>query len=157
MQLKRWIHVVPFASWALLIFVTSCFVIRPAQFFETVHAFTGVDESSMQRFQLFWGISWFTIVKGWHVTEYLIFTMLLAKLIAWWRGSLTRDVICTSMLIAFAFAASDEWHQTFVSDRFGTFQDVAIDGLGVCLAGSILLLRNRNRQATKTYAEAARH
>lgn len=71
MQLKRWIHVVPFASWALLIFVTSCFVIRPAQFFETVHALTGVEESSMQRFQLFWGISWFTIVKGWHVTEYL--------------------------------------------------------------------------------------
>ena len=41
------------------------------------------------------------------------------------------------------FAASDEWHQSFVPDRFGTIQDVLIDGLGICAAGSIMLARQK--------------
>ncbi len=53
------------------------------------------------------------------------------------------------MLLDIAFAASDEWHQTFVPDRFGTVQDVLIDSLGVCAAGSLLLLRLNRKNAKK--------
>ena len=47
------------------------------------------------------------------------------------------------MLLCFLFAISDEWHQTFVPDRYGTVTDVLIDSLGILLAGGWLLRRLR--------------
>jgi VanZ family protein len=38
------------------------------------------------------------------------------------------------MAAAIAYAASDEWHQSFVPGRTATAEDVAIDGIGVALA-----------------------
>ena len=52
----------------------------------------------------------------------------------------SRSIHCV-MLFCFPFAASDEWHQSFVPDRFGTIQVVLIDGLGVCEAGGRMLFK----------------
>jgi VanZ family protein len=95
----------------------------------------------MQRFALFWGLSWFAIVKGWHVTEFFMLTLFTVSAVKWWRNAITDWSIVGSMLPCIAFAASDEWHQSFIPDRFGTLQDVLIDSLGICAAGSFLLLR----------------
>ena len=127
--------------WVAFIFGTSCTVIRPEEFFRLVSAFTGAGRESMQRFAVFWGISWFTIVKGWHFTEFAILTVLAVRTLKWLYGRVTSWLIFVAMLFSMAFAASDEWHQSFVPDRFGTLQDVLIDSLGVCTAGAIMMLR----------------
>ena len=130
-----------------MIFGTSCTVIRPNEFFEIIAGFTGADQESMNRFSLFWGLSWFAIVKGWHFTEFFILTLFTVSAVKWWRNEVTAWSIVGSMVLCIAFAASDEWHQSFIPDRFGTVQDVLIDSLGVCAAGSILLLRLKRKAA----------
>ena len=142
----RWRFAILLCGWFALIFGTSCTVIRPNEFFSLVANFTGFGRDSMERFSLFWGISWFAIVKGWHFAEFAILTFLTATALKKLRGKLTAWTIFGAMLFCIAFAASDEWHQTFVPDRFGTFQDVIIDSLGVCVAGSILLSRLKIRK-----------
>ena len=60
-----------------------------------------------------------------HVSEYLVLVLLLRRGVA----------APMAMLIAVAYAVGDEWHQTFVHGRNGTPRDVAIDGIGIALAG----------------------
>ena len=134
------------ALWVGFIFGTSCTVIRPQEFFELVQRYAIVDEQSMQHFRLFWGLSWFAIVKGWHFTEFVILTFLVAGVQQWWRRSASPSTVVTSMLICITFAASDEWHQSFVPDRFGTVTDVFIDSLGVMSASMYLLIRSRSHR-----------
>jgi hypothetical protein len=131
------------------IFGTSCTVIRPDEFFSLIASLTGAGQESMQQFALFWGVAWFAIVKGWHFLEFAILTFLTAFVVKWWQHGLTVKSIMGSMLFCCLFAASDEWHQSFVPDRFGSFIDVLIDGLGVCAAGSALLivLKRKNAKA----------
>jgi hypothetical protein len=136
--------------WLALIFGTSCTVVRPEEFFRFIATFTGAGRPFMDRFALFWGVSWFAIVKGVHFAEFAILTVLAASALEWWRGRATSSTIGCAMLFGIAFAASDEWHQTFIPDRFGTVQDVLIDSLGVCTAGAILLARLRRKTAAKS-------
>ncbi len=127
----------------MLIFGTSSTVIRPLEFIQLGQSLTGADRDAIERFEVFWAISWFTIVKGWHFTEFAILTFLSVGVLKWWRGSIDSGSIFCAMIFCFVFAASDEWHQSFVPDRFGTIQDVLIDGLGICAAGSIMLARQK--------------
>lgn len=138
---RSWRILIFLTVWAGLIFGTSCTVIRPNEFFELIASTTGADQESMSRFSMFWGAAWFAIVKGWHVTEFAILTLLMVWGLEWWRGHRTVGTIAGGMLLTLAFAASDEWHQSFVPDRFGTIQDVMIDSLGICVAGVILAVR----------------
>ena len=101
----------------------------------------------MQRFAVFWGMSWLVIVKGWHFTEFAILTYFSVHVMHWWRSQLTAWSIVGAMIFCIAFAASDEWHQSFIPDRFGTIQDVLIDSAGVFTAGVIFLVRLRRRNA----------
>lgn len=136
--------------WIAFIFATSSTVIRPREFFSLVEYFTGADQATINQFRIFWGVSWFVIVKGWHFTEFAILTVLAAVAIAWWRGSYDRRAIVYAMLFCFLFAISDEWHQSFVPDRFGTLMDVMIDSAGVLTAGICMIQRKRrqsNRQS----------
>lgn len=141
-----WRFPILLAVWIAFIFGTSCTVVRPDEFFSLIASVTGAGRSSMEKFALFWGITWFTIVKGWHFTEFAILTGLCAAAFKWWCGRTSSLTIGAAMLFCLGFAASDEWHQTFVPDRYGTFQDVLIDGLGVCVAGAVMLIRLRDPQ-----------
>ena len=67
-----------------------------------------------------------------HVCEYLVLTLLLRRALP----------PLAAALVALAYAASDEWHQTFVPGREGAPRDVAIDGIGITLA-SVLVPRIR--------------
>jgi VanZ family protein len=66
-----------------------------------------------------------------HVTEYAVLGALLTR-------ALAREL--PALALGVAYAASDEWHQTFVQGRHGAPLDVAIDGCGVLL-GIVLLRR----------------
>jgi VanZ family protein len=67
-----------------------------------------------------------------HVTEYAVLAVLL-------RRALGRDV--PALLLASAYAVSDEFHQTFVAGRHGSPIDWGIDTVGALLG--LALLRGR--------------
>ena len=83
--------------------------------------------------------AWWDVIlrKLGHVTGYALLTAL------WWwalRGVIGRPLLI-AVCIAFAYACTDEFHQTFVSGRTGTPVDVAIDSIGMAIAA--LLIRTR--------------
>jgi VanZ family protein len=64
----------------------------------------------------------------------------------WWRALRWRAPLAAAA-ITLAYAATDEYHQSFVAGRAGAVQDVAVDALGVCLAYiAVRALRNRRRR-----------
>jgi VanZ family protein len=70
-----------------------------------------------------------------HVTEYAILAALVWRAL---RGTFIhlsrRTVSVCTFVIAAGFAASDEFHQSFVPTRTSTIHDVFIDCVGVMLA-----------------------
>jgi VanZ like family len=83
--------------------------------------------------------AWWVIVvrKFGHVTGYALLTG------AWWYA--LRDVVerpvTWAVCISFAYACSDEFHQTFVRGREGAPRDVLIDAIGMALA--VIVIRAR--------------
>jgi VanZ family protein len=71
-----------------------------------------------------------------HMTEYAVLAVLL-------RRALGRDA--PALLLASAYAVTDEFHQTFVRGRHGSPVDWAIDTAGA-LAGLLLLAWARARR-----------
>jgi VanZ family protein len=78
--------------------------------------------------------TWDTILrKCAHMTEYAILAVLIARA----TGS---SAVAFGLTVV--YAASDEWHQTFVRGRHGSPIDVGIDAVGA-LIGLWLLSRTR--------------
>jgi VanZ family protein len=70
-----------------------------------------------------------------HVTEYAILAALLWRAFrGTFAGMSRRTISMCTFLLAGAFAASDEFHQSFVPSRTSTIHDVFIDCVGVGLA-----------------------
>ena len=79
---------------------------------------------------------WWDVIfrKLGHVTGYAVLTTL------WWwalRGVAARPLLIAAC-ISFAYACSDEFHQTFVGGRTGSPIDVGIDSVGIALAAYVL-------------------
>jgi VanZ family protein len=69
--------------------------------------------------------TWDTVLRKLaHMTEYGLLWFL------WWRATGHRGL---AIAIALLYAASDEYHQTFIHGRHGSPWDVAIDAVGVGL------------------------
>jgi VanZ family protein len=84
--------------------------------------------------------AWDTVLrKAAHMAEYGLLWLL------WWRAFEYRRP-AAAVAITFAYAVSDEWHQTFVSGRHGTPWDVAIDMAGVAIAGLVVVIAERRRR-----------
>ena len=75
-----------------------------------------------------------------HAAEYALLCVL------WWRalaGVTTRGrAVVAAAAVSFAYAVSDETHQTFIEGRNGSPVDVAIDSVGIVAAG--IWLRRRD-------------
>jgi VanZ family protein len=69
-----------------------------------------------------------------HVTEFGVFSVTVFRGIRGGRPGWRLDWAAWTFLIALAFAAVDEWHQSFVPVRQASARDVAIDALGAVLA-----------------------
>jgi VanZ family protein len=95
----------------------------------------------------------FVIRKLGHLAEYAILAMLL------WRAVYCRVNMKTKMSILFIavwlacgmFAASDEFHQSFVASRTATSKDVLIDICGA-LVGLLACLILARRKSAQTFA-----
>ncbi len=66
----------------------------------------------------------YVLRKGAHMTEYAILAILLVRATASYAWAFP---------LAVGYAASDEFHQTFVRGRHGTPIDVAIDAVGALI------------------------
>ncbi len=92
------------------------------------------------------GHPWWDVIlrKLGHVTGYALLTTL------WWwalRGVTARPLLI-AVAIAFAYACTDEFHQSFVHGRTGTPVDVAIDSIGMALAALVISWRRPRRTRT---------
>jgi VanZ family protein len=76
-----------------------------------------------------------------HATEYGVLWLLWARALGY-----RRPLVAAA--IAIAYAATDEFHQTFVHGRHGTPVDVLIDSAGVALA--CLAFSRRRRRVART-------
>jgi VanZ family protein len=87
----------------------------------------------------------FLLRKIAHMVEYGVLAALL------WRALADRPsrglgmLFLFSFLISVVYAASDEWHQSFVPGRGASARDVAIDGAGA-LAACLILRRRRKKR-----------
>ena len=72
-----------------------------------------------------------------HITGYALLTS------AWWWAlhSVVKRPVLWAVLISFAYACTDEFHQTFVRGREGTPRDVAIDAVGMAIAALLIGMR----------------
>jgi VanZ family protein len=81
--------------------------------------------------------------KLFHFGEYALLMFL------WWRAFRTRmsheRAILVAFLVTIGYAATDEFHQTFVEGRHGSPVDWAIDSAGAALVA--LRLRTRRKVA----------
>jgi VanZ family protein len=83
-----------------------------------------------------------------HLAEYAILATLLWRAL---RGTFSRmsrfAVSSITFLVAASFAASDEYHQSFMPSRTGSVHDVAIDCLGALAAVLVCVMISRARGA----------
>ncbi|MGQ0734092.1 MAG: VanZ family protein [Acidobacteriota bacterium] len=70
-----------------------------------------------------------------HEAAYFGLTLLLIRALArgTWRG-VSGAVLVAAWLIAVAYGATDEWHQSFVPQRHAEFGDLAADAIGALAA-----------------------
>jgi VanZ family protein len=93
------------------------------------------------------GLGWIDHVgrKVVHASEYAFLCFL------WWRALRTKldpvTALAPAWAIAALYAASDEYHQSFVSGRHATWVDVAIDSMGAAVFALLVLRAQRGRVA----------
>ena len=133
-KIIRWILVI---LWMSFIFFMSN---QPAEvssqqsdFAVQLFNILGIDFNSY-----FGNLATFIIRKSAHMTEYFILFLL------WYRVFLlyvdNKKAKFYTLLLVFMYAASDEFHQTFVPGRSGEFKDVMIDTFGGLIAYIVIII-----------------
>ena len=87
--------------------------------------------------------------KGAHLAEYAILAVLLWRGFRWGRVGVRQSLwpqAASALALAIAFAATDEWHQSFIASRGPSPVDVLIDSCGAAL-GLALRWAIGNRQS----------
>ncbi len=74
-----------------------------------------------------------------HFGEYALLCWLLQRALLGTFAIATRNAVLAALLVASAYAATDEFHQSFVPGRSATVRDWAIDTAGALLASYLRL------------------
>ncbi len=80
-----------------------------------------------------------------HLTEYAVLAFLWHRALG---GAGTKRQFVPVFVICALYAASDEWHQSFVANRTASPVDALIDTSGAALALALLGLRTKMRGRT---------
>ena len=142
----------PLIVWAILIFVGSGNVLSAAHTSILLRAvrwlFPNVRDESLAVFHLL-------VRKAGHLTEYAILATFAAR--AFRTSShalLRRHWLWISLLLAIAYALTDEFHQSFVPSRTASIYDSLIDSVGALIGLMIIWLRLRKSAPERTRASA---
>ena len=74
-----------------------------------------------------------------HSLAYFGLALLLIRALAGgkWSG-VTISALVLACVIATAYGATDEWHQSFVPNRHADIRDLAADAIGACAAAIVV-------------------
>jgi VanZ family protein len=139
--LKFWL---PVLAWMIFIFIGSTDLLSAEHTSRFIGPFLrwfspDISDATIASVQL-------VVRKFGHLTEYAVLAALLYR--AFSRSRLRADrIFIISFLIAAAYAALDEFHQSFVPSRTGSPTDVLVDCAGA-LVGLVTYVRfTRNRKS----------
>ncbi|MCX6740455.1 MAG: VanZ family protein [Candidatus Parcubacteria bacterium] len=88
----------------------------------------------------------FIIRKIAHMFEYAVLTFLIFRILHQTEERHIYWDIFWSFVFTLLYAISDEYHQTFIYGRVGTYRDVLIDSLGIIVAVWFILLDYHHRR-----------
>jgi VanZ family protein len=150
--LRYWL---PVAAWMLLIFVASTDLMSAQHTSRFIGPFLRWlnPEISLEGIRAVQ----FAVRKAAHVTEYAILAALLLRALHAGLRPLRVRHAFVAFAIAVAYAAVDEYHQSFVASRTGSPRDVLIDASGALLGVAIcswLIARRRPPLVASTTAAA---
>jgi VanZ family protein len=80
-----------------------------------------------------------------HVLEFAILTFLLIQGLKQEKLNY-KKVVLYSLIFALFYALTDEYHQTFVEGRQGSFRDAGIDSIGILLTGLVWYIKSKGRR-----------
>lgn len=129
----------PLVAWAILIFIGSGNVLSAAHTSILLHIVKRLFPSASPEFL---SVVHFLIRKTGHLTEYAILATLGAR--AFRHSShqaLRRNWFWLTLLLAIAYALSDEFHQSFVPSRTASIYDCMIDTAGAFIALLVVRLK----------------
>jgi VanZ family protein len=72
----------------------------------------------------------FVLRKLAHMGEYAVLTVLLWRVFRTYTSGNARAWLLAALAAAL-YGVSDEWHQSWVAGRYGSFRDVGVDALGI--------------------------
>ena len=136
-----------------MIVASSSTVIFAHEFIQMMARYVLPTDGSVTAFQVFWGSCWFAVVKGWHMTEFAAVCLVLVAVLNRLFPGLGQKNVAIALLLTTLFAINDEYRQTFVPGRGGTWADVCFDVFGASLAG-LSCLRGRARTGVKGTPES---
>jgi len=87
----------------------------------------------------------FWLRKAAHIVEYAVLCFLIFRAMLGSQFS-TKRALLVSVLFSILYAASDEYHQTFIFGRNGSAKDWGIDSAGAVIGGALLALIHRNKE-----------
>jgi len=87
--------------------------------------------------------------KAGHVSEFALLFLLLRRALRHTIGGAVA-LTTTAIFLTILYAASDEYHQSFVPGRTSSIFDVAVDSAGIALALLFLLVRRYLFAAVKS-------
>ena len=85
-----------------------------------------------------------------HLVEYAILSILCCRALAKQDKLrvLQLAALVQAVLISVAYAAFDEWHQSWTDERFGSPLDVAIDSVGAIVGAVLFSWLSRRKRGT---------
>jgi len=99
----------------------------------------------------------FILRKGAHVVEYGVLTFLLYRAFQGTFNMTAFGLFAYPVLLSFLYAASDEFHQTFVPGRSGNVTDVLIDGIGIFGFYVVIQIITANRKGGEARNQSRQH
>lgn len=95
-----------------------------------------------------WGIWDFILRKTAHMGEFAILFVLVCRAVRM-RGVASRTSLVSGATITLAYAASDEYHQSFVPGRTASVRDVLFDLAGILIAfAAVVIIKKRAGTST---------
>jgi VanZ family protein len=143
-QLKAWL---PPLGWGTLIFIGSTNVLSAEHTSRFLVPFLHWVWPTISAASI--ATVHFALRKLGHLTEYGVLAALLWRALRLSIGNAPRSRVASiALALAAAFAASDEFHQSFIPSRTAAPADVLIDCCGAALAVAICWRVSRRRAQT---------